>query len=210
MMRRLLAASIVVTVALVALSAPGAGAAPDTTGMKSTTVKGAGVSLSYPGTWTVVPVTKKSLEAMEKALSKKNPKVAALLSSVQDQVGKFKFYATNVPGSPGAVGNVNVVSLGRAPDDISLADVRDHLRQIVKGAGGTLVDVKRVKVSGKGAFRSDDTFPITQPDGTIAYVSQGVLLIPDGSSTPQITVTAPNDATGAALINSVLASVHRI
>jgi hypothetical protein len=210
MMRRLLSASLAVTVALVALSAPGAGAAPDTTAMKSTTVKGAGVSLSYPGTWTVVPVTKKSLEAMEKAVSKKNPKLAALLSSFQGEVGKFKFYASHVEGSPGAVGNVNVVSLGHAPSGISLAEVRDHLRQVVKGAGGTLVDVKRVKVSGKSAFRSDDTFPITRADGTIAYVSQGVLLILDDGFSPEITVTAPNDATGAALINTVLASVHRI
>jgi hypothetical protein len=65
-------------------------------------------------------------------------------------------------------------------------------------------------VSGKSAFRSDDTFPITRADGTIAYVSQGVLLILDDGFSPEITVTAPNDATGAALINTVLASVLRI
>lgn len=86
-MRRLLRASVVGAVALVA--SLGASAAADTTPMTRTNVKSAGVSLAYPRAWTVVPVTKKGLESMRKAEAKKNPKVAEQLANMDPSAFKF-------------------------------------------------------------------------------------------------------------------------
>jgi hypothetical protein len=197
-------------VAVVLLSAVGAGAA-DTTSMTSVKIKAAGVSLQYPNTWTVVPLTKRGWAALKKAASKGNPKLGAVLGALGNvDVSQFKFYAIDAAGAAGTHSNVNVVLGGGGQANITLAELRDQLGQVYKAGGATLVDAKTAKVSGRRAFRTDVSIPFKHPDGTVSYVSEGQLFIAGAASTLVITVTASNDASGSALINAVLASVHHI
>jgi hypothetical protein len=202
-MRRLLRASVVGAVALVALL--GASAAADTTPMTTTKVQSAGVSLTYPSGWTVVPVSKKGLDAMRTAAAKNNPKLAALLSS--GDPSQFKFYSIDGTGARGVSSNVNVLVASGA-QGITVADLRDQLGQVYKAAGATLRDVKAVRVGNRKAFRSDAALPFKSSDGSITAEANGQLVIPGPTSTAVVTVTSTDDATGVALINDILASVR--
>ena len=175
--------------------------------MTSVQVKSAGVSLRYPSTWTVVPVTKRGVAAMLKSASKGHPKLAKLLANLD--VSRFKFFAINLPGAAGAHRNVNVV-LDAAVHGTTLADVRDGFGPLLKADGSTLVDIKKVKVSGKSAFRVDNTFPVKGADGTITDWYQGTLVIPGATSGTEVSVTASDDGPGTALINTMLTSVRHI
>jgi len=144
---------------------------------------------------------------MIKAASKTNPKLATLVSQLD--VSKFKFYATDVAQTGGVYSNVNVVLAGPA-QGMTAADLKEQLGPLLKSAGGTLLDVKRVKVGDKSAFRDDSTLPFKHADGTITEEGQGQLIIPGASSTAVISVTSSDDAAGAALIDTMLAGVRHI
>jgi hypothetical protein len=213
MMRRLLEASVVVTVALFALSALGAGAAPDTTAMTTAKVKGAGVSLKYPSAWSVVSLTKQGLAAQRKRWAKKDPKLAAALANLD--VSTIKFYAIHVAGVAGEWGDVDVATFDSAQwsamGGLSLAGFREVVSGELKTGGATLVDAKLTKVDGKSAYRTDATLPFKNSDGTINERSSGSLWIPgETSGATVIAVASSDDAAGSALINSVLATVHHI
>ena len=198
---------VVMAVALVAASAMVTAASAGSTSMTTANVKSAGISLKFPSTWTVVTLTKKGLAAAEKAESKTNPQVAAELSKVD--LSQFKFYAIDRVEVAGVYSNVNVGLAGGA-HGVTLAFFRDQQASQYKAEGSTLVDAKAVKVSGKNAFRSDATVPVTNSDGTITDWSQTQLAIPGATSTTWIEVSSTNDAPGMALIDSVIASVHHI
>ena len=205
-MRRLLRASVVGAVALVA--SLGASAAADTTPMTRTNVKSAGVSLAYPRAWTVVPVTKKGLESMRKAEAKKNPKVAEQLANMDPSAFKFLSVDPTRAGPPFT--NVTVEVSGVLPGGTTAADLRDEYASALKPGGDTLRDVKAVKVDNKTAFRLDPTAPHKNSDGTVTTNAVGQMLIPGALSTTVVTVNSTDDATGGAQINSILASVRRI
>ena len=206
-MRRLFWIAVVIAVALVAASAVAAAASPTSTSTSMTTaaVKSAGISLKYPSTWTAVKMTKRGIASLRKLVVQKNPKLAAVLSNVD--VSKFKFYALDVADGASTHATVNVLLSGDA-QGLSLADFRDQVGQAYKAAGGTALEVKTAKVSGRSAFRTDVDLPFKNADGTTTDESLGQLFIPRAGSSTVVSVSATHDATGEALINTVLASVH--
>ena len=140
-------------------------------------VKSAGVSLEYPSTWAVVPVTKRVYASNVKAFAKSNPKLAAVLADIPTDVSKFKFFATSVAAVSGIHSNVSV-QVGASTHGITLAKLTDELREGFKLAGATLVDAKSVKVSGKSAYRIDLAVPLKNTDGMITSKPESELLIP--------------------------------
>jgi hypothetical protein len=206
-MRRFLATAIVVAVALVAPSEMATAASSTATSTTTAKVKGAGISLAYPETWIVVPLTKKGLASVTKAVAKNNPKLAALISGAD--LSQFKLYAVDAIGAGGVYDNVSV-STTTGVDGFTVAQLREGLNGVYKPAGATVVDVKAVKLGGTRAFRSDVTYPFKSADGATTPESIGQLLIPRSASTTIVTVTSSEDAAGAGLINSILGSVHKL
>ena len=88
-MRRLVGCTLVAVLALVAVAAPASATASGSAPMATAKVKGAGVSVKYPRAWIVVPLTKQALAAEMKIIAGKNPKLAALMSSVDPSQSKF-------------------------------------------------------------------------------------------------------------------------
>jgi hypothetical protein len=204
-MRRLVGIVSVVVMAFVA-AAPAVQAASSPTGMRAAKVKAARLSLEYPSSWLVLPVTAKSVAAEKKALEKKNPKIAALLDQVD--VTQFKFRAIDLDSGGGSNVAVQLVEGQGSPG--SLTDFRDAVVPSFQGTGGSVVDTAAVKVSGKRAYRADMTIPVKGPDGATITARTGVVALPEGDNTALVFAAARNDAPGIALINRILASVRRI
>jgi hypothetical protein len=78
----------------------------------------------------------------------------------------------------------------------------------------TLLDVKAVKVSGKTAYRADGSLSVVAANGTTVGLQVAELFILRGSTASGdgtvVVVDAPTDNAGATIIDSVVASVHRI
>jgi hypothetical protein len=79
-----------------------------------------------------------------------------------------------------------------------------------KSAGGTVLDATAVKISGKTAYRIDLTLPVKLPDGSVVVARVGQLAVPEGDNTASVAVSAVNNDSGVAVINSILASVRRV
>jgi hypothetical protein len=210
MMRRLVGIALVAMVALVATPI-GATAAtsPSPGAMTPTKVKAAGISLKYPSSWLLVPLTKKALAAQAKILSKKNPKLAAVLAATDvTDVLHFKLHAID-PATDGGQ-NVGVQFVEGLGSPSSLSDFSSKIIPRYKAAGATILDTKAVKVSGKTAYRIDLTLPVKSPDGSIDVRHLGQLLVPEGDSWASVNAVASNDDAGIALIDSILTSVRRV
>jgi hypothetical protein len=181
-------------------------ASPSEATMATATVKAAGISLNYPKSWILVPLTKSGLAAMLKVLSTKNPKLAAGIAGAD--VSQFKFRAIDTSQAVGQNVGVQLIQGGGSPS--SLSDLRSGVLSQYKSVGGTVLDTTTVKVSGKTAYRVDLTLPIKAVDGTVVIAREGQLVIPEGDNTVVVTVSVSNDDPGVALINTILASVRRI
>jgi hypothetical protein len=204
-MRRMLGIALVTAVVMVSAPSIATAVSASSPPMTTTKVKGAGISLQYPSTWTVVALTKKRLAAQIRAAAKHNPQLAAQLSKID--VSTFKFKAFAVPAEPGKTPSMSV-SLGGWSQGVTLAHVKAVIERYNEVLGAKLVDAKAIKVSGNPAFRTDIIAPYTEADGTIIHRAEGQLTIVRATASPIVAVGAPDDAAGRALINKVLASVR--
>ncbi len=86
-MRRVVGAALVAIV-LVAVPAT-AGAQTSATPLTTANVKAAGISLKYPKTWTVVFYDQEGSQQRRRSSRKKNPKLAAQMTSIDLSQTKF-------------------------------------------------------------------------------------------------------------------------
>jgi hypothetical protein len=191
--------------ALVAVTAPASATPTGSTPMTTAKVKASEISVKYPRSWLLVPLTKKDLAAQEKILSKKNPKVAAAMAATD--VSQYRLRAIDPTGSSQNVG-VQFVQGQGSPS--SLADFKSGIVPGFKAAGGTVLDTAAVKLSGKAADRIDLTLPVKLPDASVVVARIGALVLPQGNNTTSVSVTASNNESGVALINSILSSVRHV
>jgi hypothetical protein len=206
-MRRMLGIALVTAVVMVSAPSIATAVSASSPPMTTTKVKGAGISLQYPSTWTVVALTKKRLAAQIRAAAKHNPQLAAQLSKID--VSTFKFKAFAVPAEPGKTPSMSV-DIGGYGQRVTLAQVKALTERYAKPVGATVVDAKAVKVSGDTAFRTDIVAPYTTSDGTIIRRLEGQLSLPYAPARPVVTVGAADNTAGKTLINKILASVRNI
>jgi hypothetical protein len=204
-MRRVVGLVFVATMLLFATSTVAIAATSPTAEATTTAkVKAAGISVKYPKSWIAVPLTKKGLAAQTKALSKKNPKLAAVVAATD--ISQFKLRAIDPTTGRETVG-VQFIEGSGSPS--SLSDFNSVIPQY-KAAGATVLDTKVVKISGKTAFRIDMTLPVKLPDGSVAVQRVGQVVVPGGDSAAAVVAAGPDDDSGVAVINSILASVRRL
>jgi hypothetical protein len=208
MMRRVLVIALVATMTLLVISPAASATTPVVSSMTTAKLKAAGISLTYPRAWTALPFTKKRLAETLKLVGKRNPELAATLTGVD--VSQFELYALDTSGTSPVSSNIVVTTPPGDLGGLSLAEFKDQVAQSYKTLGATIRDAKLTKVDGKRAFRVDASFSAQNAVGASVVESQGALIIPRGSSNTIVAVTSADDAAGAALINELLAKVHRL
>jgi hypothetical protein len=202
-MRRLVGCTLVAVLALIAVAAPASATASGSTPMATAKVKGAGVSVKYPRAWIVVPLTKQALAAEMKIIAGKNPKLAALMSSVDPSQSKFfaidpaTYSSEQVQFSPGSGGPAN------------LGEFKQGVKQIYASTGATFLDAEAVKVGGKTAYRAHLSLPIKAPDGTTVEVREGQLFLVHGDDGTVVTVGVRSGG-DTSIIDTILSGVHRV
>jgi len=202
--RRVLLVAAVCLLAVLAPHASAVAATADAT--KSAKVPPAGISLRYPATWAIVPLTQKALEAQIKLLSKKNPKLAEAMNSAgSDAIAQqMKFRAQDLTGG---ASNVSVQALrGRGP--ASLDDFTSVIAGEYKTIGATVLDTSEQRVSGTPGYRADVSLTVTLPDGSSTNARLGQLIIQNGSKLAIVTAASEDSAAGEQVIDQILGSVR--
>ena len=207
-----------VLVAVVLVVALGANPAADATSTaagstKTAKVKAVGLSFRYPASWTVVPTTLPTPQAL-KRLRESNPKLAAAFAQgLQNQVAKgTKFSAKDLDAQFRGVfaDNVEVLAAphtgfpGSLDEFQQLADAlvqREHGHLLLVGSGH--------HVGGKTAYDLTTNLTLTLPGGRSIAARTGYLYVPRGDGSVLIIVATTDDTAGQAIIDGILGSVRR-
>jgi hypothetical protein len=207
-MRRFVAVAGLIVAAVAAPVGVGAASAYASQ-MATGTVQAARISVKYPSGWVVAAKTDQGLKQQAESYAQTNPVLAGRLS--RPGMSAFDFFAIDPIATPG-YGNSNVaISFLPGvwnPRD-GLAKVTSTMTDVAKADRAKAFDVKAVQVNGIAAYRLHMTLPLKLSDGSTVFARQGELQIIHGKDETIVAVLAPDNATGRALVNSVLASVHR-
>jgi len=201
-------ATFSITVFVAAIHPSNLGAAPTSSDATNTVkVKPAGVSLDVPKPWVRTDLTKESLEHLADTLAAQNPETAAQIREFSGfaEVGS-KFFAIDL-----ATGNGVFVLLGPgAGSDLpsDLPSFKDSYTTEGLGEGDKLLEVERVKVGGKTAFRTLVSTTMTSPAGEDMTRLVGQLILRRGGDLVVVTVGTTDDEPGRHTISDVLGSVR--
>jgi hypothetical protein len=188
-------------------------AAPSPTSptMTAAHVKAAGIMLRYPSSWTALNYTGLST-AQQKAIAKANPKLSVQAQTdAQTQAVKItKFYARDLAAEAAGeyASQVGVQVAGETGFPSNLDDFKQTVASGYKQIGGTVASATRRRIGGKTSYEATINFPLRLPNGSTLIAELGQLLLPHGNGVVVITVAAPGDATGTAVVRAILASVH--
>jgi hypothetical protein len=184
---------------------------PDNPATNTARVEAAGVSFEYPGDWDAFTLTAGDLEAQRAALARQNPQLAAVFDA-NAAVGLAKFFAADLGAAFRGEPASNIAVLGEPSGGFpsSIEDFEHSARQQVENAGGTVLGVSETKIDGQTAYRVDLTVPLKLADGTQIAYRQAQLFTPLRGGVSDVVVTSTNDDRGAAIIDAVLRTVHRI
>jgi hypothetical protein len=209
-MRQFLVVAGLITAAVLVAAPVTVGAASLHASQTATgTVEAARISVKYPSGWVVAAKTDQGLTQQAESYAQTNPRLAAFLS--QPHLSARDFVAIDPTAAPG-YGNSNV-SVSFLPGVWNprdgLAQVKHTMTGVAKEEGAKAFDVEAVQVNGIAAYRFHMTWPYRRSDGSTVLLRQGQLQIMHGKDETIVLVLASDNATGRALVNSVLASVHR-
>jgi hypothetical protein len=181
-------------------------------------VKSVGISLWYPSNWTVLTLTPKDVLAQRKRLVKTHPEsLPAFDAAVKAVRGTGAFRATDVDAK--FAERVYVGLTGDYPSTLKkfTSDVRATVYtshglprgELVK-ASATILSSSTVKVSGRTGYRVDSRLSYNDSDGSPVTELSGELVVLRSTGNAQVSVTTPDDAAGATLIDNMLRSVHSL
>jgi hypothetical protein len=180
---------------------------------KTAKVKAVGLSLRYPASWTVVPTTRPTPQALRR-MRKSNPKLAAVFAQdAQDQVSKgTKLTAKDLDAQFRGVfaDNLQVVAAPHSGFPGSLDEFQQLADALVQQTHGHLLLVgSGHHVGGKTAYDLTLSLTYTLPDGTSVAARTGELYVPQGDGFVLIIVATTDDTAGQAIIDGILGSVRR-
>jgi hypothetical protein len=180
--------------------------------MTAATVKAAGLALRYPSGWTVLSYTGLS-KAQKKAVAKANPKLSVQAQTDADSanVKNTKFYAQDLVAEQAGqyASSLSVEIVGQTDFPSSLSDFKQQIESGYKQIGAKISGVSTRSIGGKTSYEAIIDAHLHMPNGSPIDARLGQLAVPHGDGIAVINVTAPNDATGTALIHAVMESVHK-
>jgi hypothetical protein len=203
--RRLrIATAVVVALALLGangVAAAGAGAA-DQTDYRTKVVRDADVSVSYPRTWTPVPVTARELERTRKRLAVDNPELMKRLDETAQeqfvQAAKFRVadLTTNTYRPSLTVATLDMPF--PSPPEFSI--LREQFGQM----GFGVMDVSRPKFGHQRGYRIDLARSFASPDGSLVPLRLTEFFVPGGDGTALVVAAAQDTPEGQALIRDLM------
>jgi hypothetical protein len=199
-----------VVVALTLLGANGvavAGAGDvDQTSYRRKIVEDADISVSYPRTWTVVPITHGELDKARRRLAAQNPEFTKRFDDAANSqlVEAARFRATDLTVARYqptiAVGTLS----GRFPNPGEF----ELLEQQFGQAGFGVMDTSRPKFGREKAYRIDLARSLNLPDGTPIPLRLTELLVPGGEGITFVAIATEDTPEGHALIDDLASRVR--
>jgi hypothetical protein len=193
------------------------GAAASTTEpYKTARVGAADIALRYPAAWTLYPLTKRGLAALQEHLAKSNPKLALSPDEQSSFLEANKFFAADLdPNSPTYLSNVSVQRRDSVRFPSNSNALIPEITKENQQAGATVLHTASGKIDGQPFVRADVHVQTTRLDGQTVAVRVGELLlpvngplVPHGNGLAVVTIGAPDSAVGTRLIDAVLGSVR--
>jgi hypothetical protein len=184
-----------------------AGATASSETSRTVKVSEAGISLTYPSDWRVLPANPKQLKAQLKNLAS-DPE---LLATARDYIksGTYRYIKLRAVGAASGSPEGLLVQVGPGVADHGLDSFIDVANQAFEQVGGTAENSGVVApVDGKIAYRFDGRIPFTTATGTVDKFA-GVLMIPSRHGKfVVIEVVGDDTEAGRKKVDDVLTSVH--
>ena len=200
--------AIAVTLFLVAFASEANGAPTTTTAASDSsfvhvTVPSAGITVGYPGSWTVTKYSGLS-KAARKKIAKLNPKLA---DQVQSAPQNAKLYAIDLTHPESFADNINVIVEESGGFPASLSDFRQVVTSGYQSLGATIANASASTIGGKKSYTAVAVLPLKVDVNTTvnAYVTQ--LFVPKGDGSAVVTITTTDDDPGHALAQRIAASI---
>ncbi len=177
--------------------------------MKTVSVGGAGISVSYPRSWVVIPHSKADILKSRQVQSfvRSNPNAAAELERLESTgitSPNWKFVAVDLAGANAGhfVGSLQVIVDLQDGFPSDLGEVRKAMAQNAASLSGNLVSTSAVQVGGEDSYEA-----VIRIQRGAQSAREGVLLIPQADGGVFVAAGAADDANGRALIKSMLNGV---
>jgi len=179
---------------------------PTGAGTNTARIEAAGITVDYPSTWSVQPITADQSDSTHNFTQSLSNFGELFGGEEPDSDATPTKFLAGLRGS-GALMVNTFQDVGEFPATIAEFDalVKPGLQQI-----GTVLGSSAIQVGNQTAYRVDVTIPFTLPDGTPVALREAILVVPfDGGGT-FVHVGAVDDPAGVNLIDDVLATVRSI
>jgi len=204
---RIAGAVVVALTLLGANGVAGAGAGRvDQTDYRRKVVGDADISVSYPRTWTVVPITQRELDRTRRRLAKQNPEFVKRFDEAasSDVVEAARFRAVDLSATRYQPTIAVATISGRFPNPGEF----ELLKQQFGQAGFGVMHTSRPKVGPEKGYRVDLARSLNLPDGTPIPLRMTELLVPGGEGITFITIATEDTPDGLALIDDLVGRVR--
>jgi len=179
---------------------------PTGAGTNTARIEAAGITVDYPSTWSVQPITADQSDSTHNFTQSLSNFGELFGGEEPDSDATPTKFLAGLRGS-GALMVNTFQDVGEFPATIAEFDalVKPGLQQI-----GTVLGSSAIQVGNQTAYRVDVTIPFTLPDGTPVAVRDAILVIPFDDGGTFVHVGAVDDPAGVNLIDDVLATVRTV